>query len=126
MCPYHIQRFYRVTDPYGGYIHTVDAQGRTITGHYRCDICSQQVDEVYQLYFQRLRRVSIVGLVLCVVGLIACTVVLIAFTVGVSVSSMGPGAQQLVGLLLQVGCFGGPALVIGAGYLSRRRYSRYL
>jgi hypothetical protein len=58
--------------------------------------------------------------------LIACTVVLIAYTVGVPVASMDPVAQQLVHLLLQVGCVGGPALVIGAGYLSRRRYSRYL
>jgi hypothetical protein len=108
-----------VVDPYGYYIHTVDAQGHTITGHYRCALCSQQVKEVNQRYFQRLLSMAIVGMVLCAVGLVA-------LPVGVLASSIDPGGQQLVGLLLQVGCLGGPVLVIGAGLLYRRRYRRYI
>jgi hypothetical protein len=124
MCPRHIQRFHRVVDPYGYYIHTVDAAGRTITGHYRCALCSRQVKDVHQRYFQRLGAIAIVGMVLCVVGLIT-------FTCGGPVSyidpgAMGPGGQQIVDVLLQVGCLGGPALVIGAGLLYRRRYRQYL
>ena len=115
MCPRHIQRFHRVVDPYGYYIHTVDAEGRYITGHYRCALCSEQVKEVNQRYFQRLRSMAIVGMVLCVVGF--C---------GAPVAYIYPGGQQLVDLLLQVGCLGGPVLVIGAGLLYRRRYRRYL
>jgi hypothetical protein len=119
MCPRHIQRFHRVVDPYGYYIHTVDAQGHYLTGHYRCALCSQQVKEVNQLYFQRLRSMAIVGVVLCVVGLLT-------FTCGVPAAYIDPGGQQLVRLLLQVGCLGGPVLVIGAGLLYRARYRRYL
>jgi hypothetical protein len=118
MCPHHIQRFGRVLDPNGYYIHTVDAEGRYITGHDRCTLCDQQVEHVNQYYFQRLRSMAIVGGVLGVVGLIA-------LTLGSLLSYTDLGGQQLVGWLQLVGCFGGPGLVIGAGLLYRARYRSY-
>jgi hypothetical protein len=118
MCPRHIQRFDRVRNAAFGYVHTVDAYGNDITGYYRCALCTQQVEQENQPYFERLRTMAIVGIVLGVGGLIA-------LTVSGFVSHTDPGGRQLVGWLEFVGCYGGPGLLIGAGLLYRWRYVRY-
>jgi hypothetical protein len=99
LCPRHIQWFGRTVDPFGYYVHTVDADGRYRTGHYRCTLCSQTVKQVNQRYFQLLRAMAIVGIVLGVVGVVAHSVT--------------------------VACLDGPVLVAGAGYLYQRRYRRF-
>jgi hypothetical protein len=121
MCPRHIQRYGRVVDPYGFYIHTFDGNGRYITGHYRCDLCTQQVVQMYQPYFHRLRLMAIAGVLLGVVGLLA----LLAYNVDSSFAPTDQVGQQLTSLLWHVGCVGGPGLVVGAGFLYYRRYRQY-